>query len=176
MFVVNVKPAINTQQQEIQEKQRKVTFLEDKTESQPQGGTSGRQLVPGLLLMGDQSNNTFSAAKSGVNIQTTATIAKEFLKAGNSPTADALAKAGHNPKIMSQGGDQSQMTKTSSTQVFRPKQQLLYLSKLLNFQVQFSDFPKANHEEFLTLLSLSTDPPQVNYILLFSLVLFSTKL
>ncbi|XP_044741364.1 double-stranded RNA-binding protein Staufen homolog 2 isoform X2 [Chrysoperla carnea] len=158
---VNVKPAINTQQQEIQEKQRKVTFLEDKTESQPQGGTSGRQLVPGLLLMGDQSNNTFSAAKSGVNIQTTATIAKEFLKAGNSPTADALAKAGHNTKIMSQGGDQSQMTKTSSTQVFRPKQQLLYLSKLLNFQVQFSDFPKANHEEFLTLLSLSTDPPQV---------------
>lgn len=28
----------------------------------------------------------------GVNVQTTATIAKELLRAGTSPTADALAK------------------------------------------------------------------------------------
>lgn len=28
-------------------------------------------------------------------------------------------------------------------------------------QVHFSDFPKANHEMYLTLVSLSTNPPQV---------------
>lgn len=31
----------------------------------------------------------------------------------------------------------------------------------MNIQVQFSDFPKANHEMYLTLVSLSTNPPQV---------------
>lgn len=43
----------------------------------------------------------------------------------------------------------------------RSKDQLLYLAQLLNIQVQFSDFPKANHEMYLTLVSLSTHPPQV---------------
>lgn len=34
----------------------KVTFLEDdKTVDMPTGGTSGRQLVPGLLLMSDNN-------------------------------------------------------------------------------------------------------------------------
>lgn len=36
------------------EKPRKVTFLEEKQET-PVGGSCGRQLVPGLLLVGDQS-------------------------------------------------------------------------------------------------------------------------
>lgn len=166
--VSNVSVSVKAQTIPTEEKPRKVTFLEDQKNdsgnghTQPQstpsipGGTAGRQLVPGLLLMCDQSNPTFTTTKSDVNIQTTATIAKEFLKAGNSPTADALAsKSGHNIKMI-----QSDQNTKSSTQV-RPKQQLLYLSKLLGFQVQFSDFPKANHEEFLTLLSLNTEPPQV---------------
>lgn len=29
------------------------------------------------------------------------------------------------------------------------------------FQVQFDDFPKGNHSDFLTLASLNTDPPQM---------------
>lgn len=28
-------------------------------------------------------------------------------------------------------------------------------------QVQFSDFPKGNHGEYLTLITLNTDPPQL---------------
>nr|CAH7764588.1 unnamed protein product [Callosobruchus chinensis] len=43
----------------------------------------------------------------------------------------------------------------------RSKDKLLYLAQLLNIQVQFSDFPKANHEMYLTLVSLGTNPPQV---------------
>lgn len=40
---------------EINEKTRKVTFVEEKLESPSVGGSGGRQLVPGLLLVGDQS-------------------------------------------------------------------------------------------------------------------------
>ncbi|XP_059054920.1 maternal effect protein staufen [Achroia grisella] len=39
------------------------------------------------------------------------------------------------------------------------KDQLMYLSELLGFTVQFSDFPKRNHGEYLSLVSLSTEPP-----------------
>uniref|UniRef100_UPI0006D52A4A Staufen n=1 Tax=Drosophila melanogaster TaxID=7227 RepID=UPI0006D52A4A len=41
------------------------------------------------------------------------------------------------------------------------KEQLLYLSKLLDFEVNFSDYPKGNHNEFLTIVTLSTHPPQI---------------
>jgi hypothetical protein len=37
---------------------------------------------------------------------------------------------------------QQQSSQTQSSQVVRPKDQLLYLAQLLGFQVQFSDFPK----------------------------------
>ncbi|KPJ09394.1 Double-stranded RNA-binding protein Staufen-like 2 [Papilio machaon] len=37
--------------------------------------------------------------------------------------------------------------------------QLMYLSQLLGFTVEFSDFPKRNHGEYLSLVSLSTEPP-----------------
>lgn len=58
---------------------------------------------------------------------------------------------------------QAQLPKKSPqiTQSVRAKDQLLYLAQLLGVEVQFSDFPKANHEVFLTLVSLSTTPPQV---------------
>lgn len=67
-----------------------------------------------------------------VNMQTTATIARELLKGGNSPTADALVQKSTKTKSAPQSGSHS----------FRPKDQLLYLADLLNFQVHFSDFPK----------------------------------
>ncbi|XP_034476424.1 maternal effect protein staufen isoform X2 [Drosophila innubila] len=41
------------------------------------------------------------------------------------------------------------------------KEQLIYLSKLLDFEVNFSDYPKGNHNEFLTIVTLSTNPPQI---------------
>nr|XP_036225932.1 maternal effect protein staufen isoform X2 [Bactrocera oleae] len=41
------------------------------------------------------------------------------------------------------------------------KDQLLYLAKLLGFEVNFSDFPKGNHSEFLTIVTLSSNPPQI---------------
>lgn len=46
----------------------------------------------------------------------------------------------------------------------RPKQQLLYLGEVLGFHVNFTDFPKKGHgQEYLSLVSLSTNPPQVSH-------------
>ncbi|KFB51696.1 AGAP007478-PA-like protein [Anopheles sinensis] len=49
----------------------------------------------------------------------------------------------------------------SNPDIGRKKEQLLYLAQLLKFEVQFSDFPKGNHGEYLTLVILSTEPPQL---------------
>ena len=40
---------------EIPDKPRKVTFVEEKQQEPLIGGSSGRQLVPGVLLVGDQT-------------------------------------------------------------------------------------------------------------------------
>jgi len=41
------------------------------------------------------------------------------------------------------------------------KEQLAYLSQVLGFTVTYNDFPKKG--EYLTLVSLSTNPPQVSH-------------
>ncbi|GJQ82168.1 putative staufen C-terminal domain protein [Trypoxylus dichotomus] len=114
------------------EKPRKVTFLEEK-QDQPVGGSCGRQLVPGLLLVGDQS----------------VTMQKPKPSTDNAATSNGTEKKAANKAA------------PSPPQGLHSKDKLLYLSHLLNIHVQFSDFPKANHEQFLTLVSLNTTPPQV---------------
>lgn len=42
-----------------------------------------------------------------------------------------------------------------------PKEQLAYLSQVLGFSVTYTDFPKKG--EYLSLVSLSTTPPQVSH-------------
>ncbi|KAL3289337.1 hypothetical protein HHI36_022775 [Cryptolaemus montrouzieri] len=112
------------------DKGRKVTFMEEKSESsQVQvGGSGGRQLVPGLLLVGSQGEQFQQQKKETIPIN--------------------IEQKRNIPPPAVQG-------------VVRSKDQLLYLAQLMNIQVQFSDFPKANHEMYLTLVSLSTTPPQV---------------
>lgn len=115
----------------ISDKGRKVTFVEEAPESQPSpsvGGSGGRQLVPGVLLVTEQN--------AGFQKQV-----KDIDKSG--PPQPTQIKA------------------PQSIQGVRSKDQLLYLAQLMNIHVQFSDFPKANHEMYLTLVSLSTNPPQV---------------
>ncbi|XP_055689692.1 double-stranded RNA-binding protein Staufen homolog 2 [Lutzomyia longipalpis] len=150
---------------------KKVTYQERASEAASTGGSAGRQLVPGLLLMqqkdggkGDKGRNT-----TVLNPHTTAAIAKEFLAGGTSPTADALTKGGGEQQTAAKTTINNNVTneKTNETQSsvltegIRPKEQLLYLAQLIGFNAQFSDFPKGNHGEFLTLITLSTDPPQL---------------
>ncbi|XP_044257054.1 double-stranded RNA-binding protein Staufen homolog 2-like isoform X2 [Tribolium madens] len=137
----NPKPVLKTEKEtEIGDKTRKVTFVEEKTESTPSvGGSGGRQLVPGILLVGDQTTN-FQQNKP-----------KENVMNNNS-----------NSCVDNKKTSQTQMkTPPQPIQGVRSKDQLMYLAQLMNIQVQFSDFPKANHEMYLTLVSLSTNPPQV---------------
>lgn len=52
-------------------------------------------------------------------------------------------------------------TATTKSPNLHMKDQLMYLAKLLGFEVEFSDYPKGNHNEFLTIVMLSTNPPQI---------------
>ena len=101
-----------------------------------------------------------------------ATIAKELLNAGTSPTADAIAKKSvsnsspslppHLPQLPTSGkkwDDNSHYIRMSAGQGVSPKEQLAYLSQVLGFTVTYTDFPKKG--EYLSLVSLSTTPPQV---------------
>lgn len=143
----NPKPAIKAEKETdtTNEKTRKVTFVEEKIETQSNsvGGSSGRQLVPGLLLVGDQSG-AFHQNKQKIPANS------EIVNNGSSNSSGQEIKKSPAAK-----------GSTQPAQGVRSKDQLLYLAQLMNIQVQFSDFPKANHEMYLTLVSLSTHPPQV---------------
>ncbi|XP_064652395.1 double-stranded RNA-binding protein Staufen homolog 2-like isoform X2 [Lineus longissimus] len=128
---------------------KKVTFVD-------QDHTVGRQLVPGVILMPGSDmglhrvpGGPMQMGDSTVSPRTTAVIAKELLDKGASPTAEAMRKAGARPPAQ---------------HVVEPSMQLHYLAEVLGFQVQFTDFPKGNNKnEFLSLVSLSTNPPQVSH-------------
>lgn len=143
----NSKPPIKVEKEvdNSNEKPRKVTFVEEKSETQLSnvGGSSGRQLVPGLLLVGDQSG-AFHQNKQKLSTN------NEVINNSTNNSGQDIKK----PQSVTKGQIQP-------VQGVRSKDQLLYLAQLMNIQVQFSDFPKANHEMYLTLVSLSTHPPQV---------------
>jgi len=135
---------------------KKVTFMDSEV-------TAGRQLVPGVLLMPDAGRphgqgGMFLNRAPGAPLamgdhmtpQTTAMIARELLDKGISPTAEALQKAGTKQAV--------------AQKTVRPKQKLLYLADVMGFQVQYTDFPKGNNKnEYLSLVTLSTNPPVVSH-------------
>ncbi|XP_043283859.1 double-stranded RNA-binding protein Staufen homolog 2 isoform X2 [Venturia canescens] len=134
-------------------KLRKVTFLEDEQinnkENQQQtivGGGGGRQLAPGLLLVdpAGQQDSKLSGNGGGNSVR------DNLQNNQNGPTLQAVADA-------LRGQQNNQQT----TNGLSPKDQLMYLAQLLNFKATFVDFPKASYNRCLSLVSLSTDPPQV---------------
>jgi len=176
------KPAIKSNEVEKQEKGKKLTFVDEvgsQLDSLDLGRGVGRQLVPGLLYIENdngqqqQKQNTYKTNTSppqvngntsltnGSNSGNTqaATIAKELLNAGTSPTADAIAKKTASNSSPSLPPHLPQLP--TSGQGVSPKEQLAYLSQVLGFTVTYTDFPKKG--EYLSLVSLSTTPAQVSH-------------
>ncbi|XP_066268584.1 double-stranded RNA-binding protein Staufen homolog 2-like isoform X3 [Branchiostoma lanceolatum] len=154
---------------------RKVKFV-DQTGEVKDGHGDGpsilsRQLAPGLLPMPQEmvrSTGGNGIGLQGVNMSqrglnrapgaplsprnpqlTSAAIAKELLTIGTSPTAEAMVQSG--------------VTGMPQGQQVPPKQQLAYLAKVQGFRVDFTDFPKGNKSEYLSLVSLSSNPPLVSH-------------
>jgi len=158
-----VKPALKSPG-ETSEKPKKITFV-DEAEDVSTSGSSGRQLVPGILYIEDKNKKTDLPAASGSNLSDSAdktssqvhaaTIAKELLDGGTSPTADQIAK-----EVGSSLSSPLPQLPTSGQGV-SSKEQLAYLSQILGFTVTYNDFPKKG--EYLTLVSLSTNPSQVSH-------------
>ncbi|XP_023326146.1 double-stranded RNA-binding protein Staufen homolog 2 isoform X2 [Eurytemora carolleeae] len=183
---VPTKPALKSPGEPSSDKPKKLTFVDDlkiedgtsagsvPVSSSPGGksstgsGPAGRQLVPGLLYIDDKtaningkvsslkvSNGKLSAECKSPSQSQVATIAKELLDAGTSPTADKIAKeAGTNlPAPV--------LKLPTSGQGVSSKEQLSYLAQILGVTVTYDDFPKKG--EYLTLVSLSTNPAQVSH-------------
>lgn len=147
-------PSSENNNSENNEKPRKVTFQESPETLKPatptpttttnQGGSAGRQLVPGLLLMQQENKGGFTTPSKSISPQTGATIAKELLSDGTSPTADAIVKNNISQKscdesqspVTVQSSSSSSSSSSAITSGVRPKDQLLYLAELLGFQVR----------------------------------------
>lgn len=143
---------------------KKVTFVD---QDQAQGQV--RQLVPGVIVVPVKTLSNFgqngSYQKGDASLgqtrmefskETTATIVSEVLTTGSSSTAEMMIKSG-----MTTTTGPSEVGPLIAQSPIRPKAQLLYLAQILGFQVQFTDFPKGgNKEEYLSLVTLSTNPPQ----------------
>jgi len=143
-----------------------LTFEDEVVKSE--SGSSGRQVVPGIIFIEQKSkqnskisNGEGSPLKSCNSSKSqAATIAKELLDGGTSPTGDELAKAA----AAASSCTATALPKTlpslpTSGQGVSSKEQLAYLSQILGFTVTYNHFPKKG--EYLTLVSLSTNPPQV---------------
>lgn len=133
-----------------------------------EGGSTGRQVVPGILFLDHKANNkqkvTNGESSPSENLTSSqnqaATIAKELLDGGTSPTADELAKAAAAASSCSTLPQTLPSLPSPTTgQGVSSKEQLAYLSQILGFTVTYNHFPKKG--EYLTLVSLSTNPPQV---------------
>jgi len=171
------KPALKASGDQA-DKSKKLTFEDEVLGGEGgAGGSSGRQLVPGLLYLDsdkqesqDLTNKSqykgtpvVSANTGGSNLGNTsgvsqaAAIAAELLSGGTSPTADLLTGA----SAATPSQQPHPRLSNLPSQGVQPKEQLAYLSQVLGFSVTYTDFPKKG--EYLSLVSLSTNPPQVSH-------------
>jgi double-stranded RNA-binding protein Staufen len=130
------------------DKAKKVQFIEPDTKTSAKISppvTTGRQIVPGLLLVSSASDDFSTPSKP---VTTTAKTASPSLD-------DSSEKSSASP---------GSTTSTNDSGIgVSARDQLSYLAQLIGFTVNYSDFPKGNHSEFLSLVTLTTDPPHMSH-------------
>jgi hypothetical protein len=121
-----------------------------------------------FVLFFSAGNTSNGSGSGGPTRQTAAVIAKELLSCGSSPTAEALVAAGHMqvnaaapssaqhvpvvaapPPPVTVAAVPAVAAVTTAAQTPRPKDLLNYLSNLLKFTVQYTDFPKVGSIIFI---------------------------
>lgn len=135
------------------EKSKKVQFIEPEVVKKPAkaspAGTSGRQIVPGLLLVSSASDSFSTPSKP---VTTTAKSSSPAV------SEDSSEKTSTSPSSTASNQDSGIGESGVS-----PRDQLNYLAQLIGFTVSYSDFPKGNHLDYLSLVTLSTDPPHMSH-------------
>ncbi|XP_075150226.1 tripartite motif-containing protein brain tumor isoform X3 [Haematobia irritans] len=100
----------------------------------------------------DKGENELSQKEeSGKNMVSTSVPVVEKSKAAASSGSSATAAA----------TSATTTTSTTTKPGLYMKDKLLYLARLMGFEVDFSDYPKGNHNEFLSIVMISTNPPQI---------------
>lgn len=124
------------------EKAKKVQFIEPEAPIKPT--STGCQIVPGLLHVPQSSDSSFTTPPKSAPLKESSPVVEEKLTASpNSTTSNQDSGIGESG--------------------VSTRDQLNYLAQLIGFSVNYSDFPKGNHSEFLSLVTLSTDPPHMSH-------------
>ena len=156
---VTETPIIEKKKIDMSDKGKKVQFTDPdagkKTPAKSTSGSGGRQIVPGLLLVS--------------NTETFATPTKPITTSSSKDNSSSLQSTDHVAVTVTEKQSSSPNSNTSTNDSgigengVSPRDQLNYLAQLIGFSVSYADFPKANHTEFLSLVTLSTDPPHMGH-------------
>lgn len=151
-------PSKEKQQQQF-DRNKKVSFIEPDSIKKSSKSTNPRQIAPGILIVSSTSDESFSTpTKSTTTAVATAGTSKDT-------TTTSTSSADHNAseKSTSPHSNASNNDSGIGENGVSSRDQLNYLAQLIGFQVSYSDFPKGNHTEFLSLVTLTTDPPHMSH-------------
>ncbi|GLV36710.1 staufen [Carabus blaptoides fortunei] len=127
-------------------KHSKPKAIDDKIET-PRG--NGNPLLPDMLNIGDQLNG-----KLNLNMDMYQTLAKQFLNADIEKAAGSLLRNMNTNNLK-----QPQLSPSATRETF--KEELLYMTDLIDVEVKFSDFPTASNSMYTSLVSIGTKPGRV---------------
>ncbi|XP_049290666.1 double-stranded RNA-binding protein Staufen homolog [Anopheles funestus] len=124
-------------------------------DSSPPGGKRSRK----VRFQDEQRNGVPSATQMLPNATSSSGANQGKGETSNDSMNDSIAS--NDSMGTNSSGVSSASSAAPKADIGAKKEQLLYLAQLLKFEVQFSDFPKGNHGEYLTLVILSTEPNQL---------------
>lgn len=158
--IANEIAAKEKQQQQQFERNKKVSFNEpDASKRSSSKSTNPRQIAPGILIVNSSdesfSTPTKSTATISSNKEPPTIIATTSSSSSEHPVAAEKSTSPHSNVSNNDSG--------IGENGVSPRDQLNYLAQLIGFQVSYSDFPKGNHTEFLSLVTLTTDPPHMSH-------------